>query len=478
MRTKTFTAASWPGMFKEQHGKFARVWMPDDRVAIKEASTSVFSKRDLEELRPPKGYFGIHRTIMGSEEGYGFNINGDSYPEEMLQRDHPTFVTHGHVFVEHDNRDPKKSIGKIKAARFNPKSQRVETVEHVDIKKGERFYEDARRGKELHASQACKIPYDECSICGNKAAKARDYCSDIRQYLKQMVPGRNKYAFMRNNHCTFFDSSIVEVPADVTAKPHRYWFNTEDSVKAASAIAPLIDDWNTKAAGARVLPISAEEAQVLRVCAEMEDMSRPDKFRDVVAAHACQPMKVAHATLQELRKLQPGTLWCKMASKRILLPFDVFSSYLLDMPVDSVRAMPEFTKAASVLPGIFRALASALENQEECECHHDDIAVMRPFDPITAACDPENNDAVDRIMHDMAEEAGFDDEPVRHRTVRIMIIKSASAHADRADFKVPQPKEVSRLATVYACYKLAAIAAMKLPPHELHKMAAYAVMQN
>lgn len=469
-RIKTFSAGGWGALRVETEGHFSSVWMAGDRIGVKEAASRVFPKKDLEELKPPPGYFGVHRTVMGDEEGFGFNINGDGYPGKMLERDHPTFVTHGHVYEEHRNKDPKKALGRIVAARYSPSSHRVETVEHVEIKKAGKYYDMARAGKELHASQSCKIPYDECSACGNKAAKAHEYCDDIRFNLKRWVPERRKFAFMRNNFCKFFDSSIVEVPADVTAKPHQYWFNDQDTMrKAASAFG----DESLKIAGG--MPLTFEETCALRLCAQLEDPTMPDPFRDNVSKYANVPFSVPHHEIKDLRRLMPNTLFRKLASQRILLPFSTFASYILDTPESELQNSQEFQKSAASLPGIFRALADALDHPEH-GCLHESLGLIRPCSEREARCDREYDDGIDRIIQNMAEEAGFAPEPVQRRTVRVVIM-SKRASLNPA-FVVPPPSSLPPLVQLYGAYKVASIAAMNLTPFEQSQMAAHAVMQN
>ena len=59
----------------------------------------------------------------------------------------------------------------------------------------------------------CKVAFDVCSICGNKAKKASDYCTHIRQDKKKIYPD-GKQPYMINYNPTFFDISIVRRRAD------------------------------------------------------------------------------------------------------------------------------------------------------------------------------------------------------------------------------------------------------------------------
>lgn len=62
----------------------------------------------------------------------------------------------------------------------------------------------------------CKIAFDVCSICGNKAKKRSDYCEHILRDKRKIYPdGRQPY--MINYNPTFFDISIVRRRADKIA---------------------------------------------------------------------------------------------------------------------------------------------------------------------------------------------------------------------------------------------------------------------
>lgn len=59
----------------------------------------------------------------------------------------------------------------------------------------------------------CRVAFDVCSICGNKAKRSVDYCDHIRMNKKKVYPD-GKQAYMINYNPTFFDISIVRRRAD------------------------------------------------------------------------------------------------------------------------------------------------------------------------------------------------------------------------------------------------------------------------
>lgn len=119
----------------------------------KQAST-IF-KMDYDALKPPKGMTGIHLVALGDSEAYPMNRNGDLFSKEACQKYYDTFVKHGHVFQHHRNKDPKKAIGQIKAAAYNPQMHRIELYIWADNEKAHDHLERLEKTGEVPFSMAC-----------------------------------------------------------------------------------------------------------------------------------------------------------------------------------------------------------------------------------------------------------------------------------------------------------------------------------
>lgn len=78
---------------------------------------------------------------------------------------------------------------------------------------------------EQYAVHNCKVPWDECSICGNRAKHRYEYCSHLRKDMSKIYSGGRK-VYAINRRPKFFDISIVLIPADRTASFLRI-FNLE-----------------------------------------------------------------------------------------------------------------------------------------------------------------------------------------------------------------------------------------------------------
>lgn len=492
--TKTWMASDWDSLIAENGGHFAT--LIENRRGIKSAASALFSRKDLEDMAPDKDHFAVHRIIMGSEEAYGPNNNGDGYPDASLDKYHPTFVTNGHVYREHDALkkardangkeieivDPSKKIGDIKAAKYSKKLQRVELVEHLNIRKAAAEFEAAKAGKELHASQSTHVPYDVCTICKKKAATPKDYCDDLANYMLQYMPAHRKYAFASNPVLRFFDSSVVANPADRTARYLEYRFPA--GLKAAGQKPRVITgaDWaefsGLNHAEKLHLDPAQEEWLVKLAALETQGAQGNDLFRDFVAVNAFhEQADSSEGDLQAIREIRPTTLFYKLAKAKVLLPFDVFAAYMLDEDLATVRGNEEIKAAAHALPGVFRKLASGLAG-DNCHCRANDIHIFNSGSRISAEYDLDVKHVHDSFVGDMYKTASISEEQMRRRSIAhcndevVARVKKAS---------VSVPSDVPVLTELYGMYKIAALHSMFGTPDlssETHCAAVSAVWQN
>ena len=166
-------------------------------------------------VTPVPGKTYILVLAMGSSEYYGPNRNGDAFEEKELKRHHKTFETNAHVFKSHVNKDPAKSYGKVVKSFYNDDMHRVELILEIDNNKAPDIVDKVNSGQSVAVSMGCKIKYDVCSICGNKAPTRADYCTHLKNELNKIYPdGRIVCAY--NPKPNFFDISIVWRPADKT----------------------------------------------------------------------------------------------------------------------------------------------------------------------------------------------------------------------------------------------------------------------
>jgi len=178
----------------------------------------------IRNVEPQPGKTIVLVIGLGDHETYGPNRNGDGFPSEpvpgKISKDqvltkHFQSYDNAHVFEHHVNNDPSKAIGKVVKAFWNPKMRRVEVLESFDHDKAPHLLEKITSGEYPSKSMGCKIPYDVCTICANKAKTRKDYCDHLKYEMNRIYPD-GKQAAALNPDPYFFDSSWVIRPADRT----------------------------------------------------------------------------------------------------------------------------------------------------------------------------------------------------------------------------------------------------------------------
>lgn len=169
------------------------------------------------DLSPKPGKFYLHILAMGAGEFFGANRNADYFPEDNLIRYYKTFEESGHIFRNHINKQVERAIGKVIYAIYNERMHRVELIAEVDSILGKDLTDRIEKGDYPAVSMAARTPWDECSICGNRATSRQAYCDHLKYELSKIHPDGSKSMAMNIAPLRFFDLSIVVKPADITA---------------------------------------------------------------------------------------------------------------------------------------------------------------------------------------------------------------------------------------------------------------------
>jgi len=195
----------------------------------------------LHMKRKPDRYY-VVVNALGSYEIWGSNRNGDAFPEvglahKSLRTDmgtpndygYKTFEYYAKFYKHHVNKDPKRSFGEIIFSHWNPVLHRVELIVAINTKSGADVIEALEKGDHVAVSMGCKVKFDRCNICGNKAKTRKSYCKHAKNHLgkiitedlaklwsrelgKVILPGTQ--VFVYNDFPRFFDLSRVFVGAD------------------------------------------------------------------------------------------------------------------------------------------------------------------------------------------------------------------------------------------------------------------------
>lgn len=241
MQLKYANNHSWD--FGARHRYFL-VEPSDSSVKTASEALEYASKR----VKPSKDRTHIIVIAMGASDSYGPNRNADGFTRKMLLNHHPTFVSHGHVFVNHKNKDPKKSVGSIEQSFYNSDMDRVELLLSLCNDRAAKFVQRIRKKLALPVSMGLHIPGDICSICGHFAPVIKKHCKHMKRggafgpntvyyvhddKLREYPDKNGKLIFVDNPAGRFFDISIVTRPADMTA----YTIGFPDAIYKGSKVA-------------------------------------------------------------------------------------------------------------------------------------------------------------------------------------------------------------------------------------------------
>jgi hypothetical protein len=197
----------------------------DRRWLKKESSAGKYHpeiQKYIDNAKPIKNLIQVLLTALGAHEYWGQNVNGDRFYEGALKHDgadygHKTFKTNANYFTHHVNKDPALSKGEVLEAVWNDKAKRVELVVGINPTLDPDAASMLDNGEELCFSMGARLPYDVCTVCGNKARTRAEYCDHLRYQMNQIDPKSGVLVGAVNPFPKFFDISRVLIPADKTA---------------------------------------------------------------------------------------------------------------------------------------------------------------------------------------------------------------------------------------------------------------------
>jgi hypothetical protein len=131
-------------------------------------------------------------------KGYSFKTQNISPPKALMNR---RFIADGYLW---------SPILSIEAIECN------EEVYNIAVDTGN--YDDDSYQVNNLALHNCKVPFDICNICGNKAPSRKQYCEHLKYYMGRIHPETGKLAYAINTMPKFFDISQVLIGADKIAK--------------------------------------------------------------------------------------------------------------------------------------------------------------------------------------------------------------------------------------------------------------------
>ncbi len=416
--------------------------------------------REIAALRPEPGRSLLHLIAMGATESFGANRNADGFKRAELQRTHHTFVDNGHVFENHRNTDPVKAQGTIKHSAYNDDMDRVELVISVKNDKWENELHKLASGKDVTVSMACKVAYDVCEICGNKAPNRSKYCGGMRKFAGQILDDGRK-VYVDNPNPLFFDLSKVFRPADPTAYTLRKVASASQAVVTGALLAEeagLVD-----LSGSRLVK-SANATRKLRLLHKLASLekeiegciSAPTNTVLELSKSFTRPVYGADdAMVSELQAAAGGdrfnALLRSLSDMRVSLPLRT----LLDI-VAGKSVGHESRVAEPFLPGLFSHMLETGPEEDVNDTVYDPA-------PVCVGGDAFGPGRGLGMARGLMERLSLDETPVKRR----MLIVVSGGNSSEPELQLPSQihtikasaASARELAREYGRYKLAFLAA-------------------
>ncbi len=213
----------------------------NDRREFLKTASHVFLPY-VDQIKVAKDEVPVHVIALGASEAYGPNRNGDAFKEAACKAYHDTFVKFAKWYRNHKNKpangDP--NYGYVKQSAYHDAMRRVELLCMLNAEKSaadrngglvaDKELEKLAKLEDIAVSMACRVPYDECGACHNKARTREEYCKaascpagGCAENLTRLVKlaGDDFIVHVNNDHPTWFDMSNVFKPADRIAYGNR-----------------------------------------------------------------------------------------------------------------------------------------------------------------------------------------------------------------------------------------------------------------
>jgi len=165
------------------------------------------------------------------------NDNGDFFSRDELVKSYKTFEGVP-IFTNHQNSEVENAKGKVVLAEWDERTGSVYCTFFVDREAHPDICRMIEEGYITDVSMGTQVDYSTCSICGNRATTAENYCNHVKNMKGRTVDG--KKVFERNFGLKFIELSIVTDGAcpDCTIRelvdPEDFQVHREELQRAAA----------------------------------------------------------------------------------------------------------------------------------------------------------------------------------------------------------------------------------------------------
>ena len=430
----------------------------DLRSFVKRAGHEFADK--LRDVHVSPGEQLVHLIAIGSTESYGPNRNGDGFKSATCRKYHPTFVKHARWYRNHQNKDESKSYGIIKMSAFNEAMKRIEllvslngTKEAAERNGGliadKEMQKIASGSGDWGVSMACRVPFDVCSGCGNKAPSRAQYCKEASC----------KYGGCYNNLTKVAeDGHVLHVD-----NPEPTWFDISDVYRPADRIAYVFGHMKAASHGGVGGALLAEELgvtspyrlnldsfddrsmQLIKLAYELAELeSHLESGRMGTSLKDAVILNDKTASLKDIPtgRLTTPQLWRALSREKVALSvkdwLDVIGQDTDNLAIKSASA----AEVSRALPGVFSRLVADSVNLEHCISER--------------TCDPSMAFPGERVKEWVTKIASAKSINPNHFERRVMrqVVAGSEKRASFSDSNVAVSAEAEQLARRYGTYQL------------------------
>jgi hypothetical protein len=460
--------------------KFSGNGLSGDDLGVLVKRAGAEFANEIKNISVGKGQVPVHLIAMGSTEGYGPNRNGDGFKEAALEQYHDTFVKYAKHYRHHKNKDPDKSYGSVKASFYNKPMKRVEllvalnsTKEAADKHGGfvaDSELEKLNKGDDLAVSMACKVAYDVCSNCGNRAANRDQYCTDDGcvgtagekrggcKHNLTKLSSDGHILHVDNPHPTFFDISTVFRPADRIAYGNVVDYMNKAASGEVLGGAALAEAWGVTPP-ANVALIGIQDSNVAnQIKLAYKLAAAEDSLNNLRSREELQIARAFGSGIQGSMDLDPlgefgSTKFAAglsaLASQKVVIPFKDFLKLEVSETSEKYASLVE--SVPRHLFGVYNRLISSPSLESQIRAN--------PYAPAQKlASTPQRLWA-----NKLAEDFSLNRDSV-HRRMQISAIRNLSLSPALQPLEMTKEassSEAEAYARRYALYKLAFLSTVK-----------------
>ena len=207
----------------------------------------------------------------------------------------------------------------------------------------------------------CRVKWDICSICGNKAPSRKQYCDHAKFRLGELLPN-GKRIFVWNPSPNFFDISIVRRPADKHGFMMKKVAEAIPEIRSSAIMGEYIENASRKIANLNKMSIISKvlQGQVAASKDSSGEVKVLKDFGDRVAKPVADSMQpLSDTTIQELLKYRPAEVFSTLSSMGILLTTPEFVKYFIGK-VAPGTVIPEeaLDRVVACQQSVFKLLAN------------------------------------------------------------------------------------------------------------------------